>query len=599
MITGGDIVKSIRMKILLVVILNILLVSVIIGSTSFYVIYNSNNDRIDQIENQLRSSYDISIKNQVEIVVSELDGIYMEYENGMLTSEEAKILSADVIRNARYGEGGYFWADTIEGDNVVLLGREDVEGKNRIDLEDKFGNKLIQDFVDIIKSDGEGYSNYYFPRAGETEALPKRAYVKLYDKYDWIIGTGNYIDDIDNFVLEERAIVDEQFRQTRMVLGGFLLVAIIIGTAVSLFLSNTITKPILKLAEVLDKTANLNIENDSTYDYLLNYKDETGIIARSVGNLRKVLREIITELQMDSDQLSNSSQELGDIVQTGKEGIDAVAMTVDEFAKGATEQATDAQTAAENMSHLAAEINESVESSAKLRDFTTEVNKNNEEGFSLIQDLSGKFNATIDSNSNLNKNVSTLSVKSSSIGEITSAIQSIAGQTNLLALNAAIEAARAGEAGRGFAVVADEIRKLAEETSKSTEQINDIISEILSEISSTTHNMGIATESINLSSDVMTNVKASFEAIESSMDDTLNQLDNISMNINNVNDNKNDVTSSIQGISAITEENAASAEEIAATMDTQTDLMVSIQENALEVQSISEKLDKIIQKFVL
>jgi len=592
-------VKSIRTKILLVVILNILLVSFIIGATSFYVINNSNNNRIDQIENQLRTSYDLTIKGQVEIVVSELDGLYQKYESGMLTVNEAKDLSANVIRNAKYGEGGYFWTDTMTGDNVVMLGREDIEGINRIDLEDNLGNKIIQNFIEVIKKDGEGYSNYYFPRPGEDEALPKRAFVKLYEPYDWIIGTGNYIDDIDNFVAKERAIVQAQFKQTLTILGAFLLLSIIIGSVISLVLSNTITKPILKLSEVLDKTANLNIEDDDTYDYLIEYKDETGIIAKSVGNLRSVLRDIITQLKEDSIQLNQSSLDLGQIVQNGKEGIDAVAMTVDEFARGASEQASDAQIAAESMGNLAEEINESVESSEKLRAYTSEVNKNNEEGFALIQDLSGKFNATIDSNNNLNENVNTLSIKSSSIGEITSAIQSIAEQTNLLALNAAIEAARAGDAGRGFAVVADEIRKLAEQTSKSTEQINEIISEILNEISSTTENMGIATQSINLSSDVMTDVKASFEAIEKSMDSTLNQLDNITTSINNVNTNKDGATNSIQGISAITEENAASAEEIAATMDTQTELMVGIQENASEVRSISEKLDTIIQRFQL
>ena len=591
--------KSIRTKILLVVILNILLVSFIIGATSFYVINNSNNNRIDQIENQLRTSYDLTIKGQVEIVVSELDGLYQKYESGMLTANEAKDLSANVIRNAKYGEGGYFWTDTMTGDNVVMLGREDIEGINRIDLEDNLGNKIIQNFIEVIKKDGEGYSNYYFPRPGEDEALPKRAFVKLYEPYDWIIGTGNYIDDIDNFVAKERAIVQAQFKQTLTILGAFLLLSIIIGSVISLVLSNTITKPILKLSEVLDKTANLNIEDDDTYDYLIEYKDETGIIAKSVGNLRSVLRDIITQLKEDSIQLNQSSLDLGQIVQNGKEGIDAVAMTVDEFARGASEQASDAQIAAESMGNLAEEINESVESSEKLRAYTSEVNKNNEEGFALIQDLSGKFNATIDSNNNLNENVNTLSIKSSSIGEITSAIQSIAEQTNLLALNAAIEAARAGDAGRGFAVVADEIRKLAEQTSKSTEQINEIISEILNEISSTTENMGIATQSINLSSDVMTDVKASFEAIEKSMDSTLNQLDNITTSINNVNTNKDGATNSIQGISAITEENAASAEEIAATMDTQTELMVGIQENASEVRSISEKLDTIIQRFQL
>ena len=591
--------KKIRTKLISMVLINMLLIAAIVGGTAVYFIYSSNMSRLDQLEKQMRNNYDMNIKSQVEIIVSELEGIENQVKKGTLTPSEAKTVAGDVIRNAKYGESGYFWADTLDGVNVVLLGKEDVEGKSRIDLQDKQGNMIIQDFIKIAKADGEGFYDYYFPRPGEEEALPKRAYVKLYEPYGWIIGTGNYIDDIDAFILNERTIVQEDVRRVLILLSAFIIVGLGIGFAVSFITSNSISKPILALAELVDKTSNLNIRNDDSYDYLVNYKDERGIIARSIANLRNVLRELISEMHEDSKLLTGSYNELNTIVSEGREGIDAVTQTVADFAKGATEQAEDAQKAAMNMGSLANEINLSVKSAEHLRGYTSEVSENNTLGVKLISELDEKFKGTKEANASLNKNVGTLTVKSSSIVQITNTIQQIAEQTNLLALNAAIEAARAGEAGRGFAVVADEIRKLAEETSKSTLQIDQIINEILGEIGDTETNMKHANSAIEVSEGVLQKVQSAFEAIEKSMIDTIKQLDNITVSVQNVDQNKDKAIESIDGISAVTEENAAAAEEIYATMDTQADLMRSIQENATDVGKIANTLTEIIQRFTV
>lgn len=589
--------KSIKSKILFLVLFNIFLVAIILGSTFYYILHKNNDHRLEQIESQLRESYDLNIKHQVDIIVSELDGIKNQVNAGIISEEEGRLISADIIRNAKYGDGGYFWADTIEGDNVVLLGNKEIEGTNRLNLEDEYGNKIIESFIDIVNEEGEGYYNYYFPKAGGDVPLPKRAYVKLYKPYNWIVGTGNYIDDIDTFVAHEKATIEEQFNKTLLLLVSFLLIALVLGAILSLFISNTITKPILKITELIDRTSNLDIKNNSQYDYLTNYKDETGVIAKAVGNLRAVLRDIIKTLKLDSDQLNGSSKSLDKIVSEGKEAIEAVTTTVSEFAKGATEQAEDAQVAAENMSSLAEEINKSVESSTMLRKYTDEVKTNNAEGVTLIKDLTDKFKNTINANEKLGGNVETLSVKSASIGEITETIENIAQQTNLLALNAAIEAARAGEAGKGFAVVADEIRKLAEETSRSTTEINNIVTQIQSEIEKTKSNMDESKESIEISDSVMKSVQDSFENIEKSLENTFSHLNDISGNIDNVSNNKDVAISSIEGISAITEENAASAQEISATMDLQVDLMTHILKSANDVNNISSQLDEIIRKF--
>jgi methyl-accepting chemotaxis protein len=90
---------------------------------------------IAQTERRDCGSQDLVIKTQVETAVSMLQAVYAKHQRGEMTLEKAKTLAADLLRELRYGADGYFWADTTEGVNVVLYGRKDVEGRNR--LEDK------------------------------------------------------------------------------------------------------------------------------------------------------------------------------------------------------------------------------------------------------------------------------------------------------------------------------------------------------------------------------------------------------------------------------------------------------------------------------
>jgi len=589
--------KKIGSKIFVAVIINTLILALVMSIVFYYSLNKNTNQLIDLLSDQLYVDYDNAIKNEVEAVVSSLEAVQNALNVGTINNKEAELLSADIVRSAQYGEGGYFWADTLEGENVVFLGREDVEGTNRMGLTDKNGTKIIQEFANISKADGSGYLDYFLPKPGEDEASRKRGYIYLYEPYGWMIGTGNYVSDIEEIIEFERDKADKLLMSSLITMFVIIAVVIVFAVFVSQIFGRTITRPIKKLTDLVDKTASLDISVDSADESILKVKDETGVIAKAVLDLRGGIRNIISTLQDDATILDQTSSELHTIVQDGLTGTEAVNTTIDEFADGATEQAGEAQVAAEKMHMLAEDIQLSVKKSDSISESITIVNEKNKNGVVIVEQLTEQFEVTKSSTDRLNDNVAMLSKNSSQITEITSAIQAIAEQTNLLALNAAIEAARAGEAGRGFAVVAEEIRKLAEQTSESTHKIEAIVAEITKEIDVTMDNMSSSKEAVSASDLYVKDVGDSFAGIQQAIDSTFKDLQGLIESIKNVDDNKTTVLNAIEGISAITEENAASSEEISATMSTQAELMSSIAEQSEQVNEVTIKLHEIINRF--
>lgn len=142
-------------------------------------------------EKLVNQANDELIKCEVETVITMLQTIYKKHKQGKMSLEQAKTLSADIIRDLRYGKDGYFWVDTEDGVNVVLYGRKDVEGKNRIEAQDEKGNFYIKDLI-YAAQNGGGYVEYWFTKRGESTAEAKRSYIQQFKPFNWVIGTGYY-----------------------------------------------------------------------------------------------------------------------------------------------------------------------------------------------------------------------------------------------------------------------------------------------------------------------------------------------------------------------------------------------------------------------
>jgi nitrogen fixation negative regulator NifL len=198
----------------------------------------------------LMDDYDLMIKGQVQTAVSLLATVESRAANGEITQIEAKKLGADQVRQLRYQKEGYFWIDTVEGINVVLLGKP-TEGKNRIDLQDNHGKLFIREIIAQGRKDGGGYTDYWFPKAGSNDPLPKRGYSLEFKPWGWVVGTGNYIDDI-NTIMAERHKIAQQEHATIIAFFTFfsiLLVLALLGVGFKVYSILRSDKIALGLAE--------------------------------------------------------------------------------------------------------------------------------------------------------------------------------------------------------------------------------------------------------------------------------------------------------------------------------------------------------------
>lgn len=135
------------------------------------------------------------LRNYVRIAEGAIEHIYQDKN---LNVQQAQALVKQILSNMRFGKDGYFFAYEFDGTALVVAGQEWRIGKNWLDLEDRNGVLLIQGLIKEAQAGG-GYLNYVFnqPSKGGEDAK-KIGYARALDNWQWMIGTGVYIDDIDH-----------------------------------------------------------------------------------------------------------------------------------------------------------------------------------------------------------------------------------------------------------------------------------------------------------------------------------------------------------------------------------------------------------------
>lgn len=556
------------------------------------------NQALEIIENDERESYDELIKQQVENVISLCQVIYDKYQAGEYTEDEAKKIAADEIRALRYGEGGYFWVDQYDGTNVVLLGSQ-TEGTNRMETKDADGYQMVKEIIRIGQEPDGGYTDYVYPKEGETESSPKRSYSKAFEPFGWVIGTGNYTDHIDDQIAAVKADFSNYASERRTVFSAaaFIEGAILVALLIAIIIS--IVKPLQKAIESLKQMEQGDFSHALDAN-LLKQQDDFGQLAVSLESMRTEVGRLIGAVKEEALEITSMVQEIDENITALDEEIESVSATTEELAAGMEETAA----SSEEINAMSHEIESAAKSIAvRSQDGATEADGIRERAVSIktttdendrrTKQVHGEINSGLTKALEDIKVVDQIEVLAESIMEIT-------GQTNLLALNASIEAARAGEAGKGFAVVADEIRVLAEQSKAAVVHIQDVTQNVVGAVENLANGAKQLLEFVG--TDVVQNL-AEFSKIADSYSQDAERVDSL---VTDFSASSEELLASINGVmDAITEVSKAATEGATGTSDIaeKTGVVVTraseIKEKAAAAHASADELQKNVERFII
>ncbi|QTA78920.1 Methyl-accepting chemotaxis protein signailling domain-containing protein, double cache domain-containing protein [Desulfonema limicola] len=440
-------------------------------------------------------------------------GIYMEIAEDIIKSK-----AAESIKNLRYGpeHQDYFWINDMRPYMVMHPYKPELDGKDLADYKDPNGKRLFVEFVKTCSENGEGFVDYYWPKYGADKPQPKRSFVTLFKPWNWVIGTGLYIDDIQEIFDKRHQMLKED---TARAVEDMKQRIETIKTDMRIKINKVLLKILILTTLIIVFALYLT--------YIFTRKNITTPIMRVIRGL--------------------------------KESAQQIAAAASEIAEGS-------QVVAESVCTQAASVQESsssLEQMSAMSRHTTDLTKGAEELMNLNIEKSGRsLKALMD----LTIDISKIESDSDSISKIINEIDAIAFQTNLLSLNAAVEAARAGAAGTGFAVVAGEVKSLAMRTTEAADNTQDLLNQTLARV----NHAAASIKGVNNDfADIIESATIMGERTQSITQASGEQA----RGIEQLSIAANEIDKVTQQIAANSQESAAAAEELSAQAEDMTDFV--------------------------
>ncbi len=199
-----------RAKLILLTILPVMIVTASIGWITLHQAKALGENEIKIFRQSLIESKESALKDSVEIAFGAISHIYNDHS---LDKDTAQQQVKQILNQLRFGVDGYFFVYDKHGTNLVHPILPSLVGQNLLKLQDQDGDYLIEALLFQAQSGG-GFHEYKWQKPSSGEVVPKLSYASWLDDWDWMIGTGLYIEDVGREVQALRTEINNNIQTT-------------------------------------------------------------------------------------------------------------------------------------------------------------------------------------------------------------------------------------------------------------------------------------------------------------------------------------------------------------------------------------------------